>query len=232
MAADRLDSSSKIQDHINRLRSPVPDLTTLLGLLSAPLDCLSLLPPRFHRYNTSPLPHDAFQISRHVPLLQRALLEHIVPTWRSSLEEENMLTIVDQYFVPDVFLSATSAAGQVSMHAYSTILSLPLGDYSLSILCRLASFYPIDRMHTSVFEDKAAAPVRQATRLWEDTVRNVLSAPAKVANALHGKGIPPALEQGPYFRALAVRIEALLAALAERRAAGGEPSRRCLTWRE
>ncbi|KAI0035955.1 telomere length regulation protein-domain-containing protein [Vararia minispora EC-137] len=213
MAADQLDASSQIQDLINRLRSPIPDLPTLLSLLTAPLDCLSILPPRFHQYKAITLPPDAFRTSRHVPLIQRALLEHVTPAWKPALDEANMMALVDQYFVPDAFMNATPSAGQVSMHAYSTLLSLPFNDYSLSLLTRLSTSYPVDRLYTSIYGTGSSV---RAGYLWEDAIRNVLSVPAKVANALEGRNIPPELEQGQYFRNLSIRTEILLYTQSER----------------
>ncbi|EED77660.1 predicted protein [Postia placenta Mad-698-R] len=57
MSAEYLDTTlSQIRELIARLQAPVPDKLTLLQLLSAPLDHLGLLPPKFRRYNVSPLP--------------------------------------------------------------------------------------------------------------------------------------------------------------------------------
>ena len=218
MTTDQLDASSQIQDLVNRLKSPISDLPTLLSLLAAPLDCLSLLPPRFYQCKTITLPRDVFRISRHVPLIQRALLEHVMPNWKPALDEANMMAIIDQYFVPDLFMNATPSAGQISMHAYSTVLSLPFNEYSLSLLARLSTSYPIDRLYMSIYGTSSNAHTEY---LWEDTVRNILSVPAKVANALEGRNIPSELEQGQYFRNLSIRTEMLLYMHAERNATGG-----------
>lgn len=214
MTTDRLDASSQAQQLISRLSAPIEDLPTLLSLLAAPLDSLSLLPPRFRRHNTAPLPENAFQPTRHISLIQRALIEHVVPTWQPALEEADAMSLVDQYFIPDLFMNATPSAGLVSLYAYSTILSLPLKEYSLSLLVRLAQSYPIDRLHASVFS-VTGLHTGQTTQIWEDTAKSVLSVPTRVANALEGKNVPAELELGQYFRNLSLRCEALLASLVD-----------------
>ncbi|KAI0318340.1 telomere length regulation protein-domain-containing protein [Amylostereum chailletii] len=215
MATEFADTTvSQVRNVISRLQSPVPDLSTLLGLLAGPLDALSLLPPIYRKYNTDPLLHASINIPRHLPALQRALLEHVAPTWGSTLVNENLMPLVQQYFVPDAFSYAHPVAGQVSLYAYSVILSLPLRDYSVNLLARLTTAYPIDRLHTAIFGNKNST-VGQTTIAWEDAVRYVISVPVKVANALAGHAVPAELEQGAYFRNLCMRCEVLLASLAE-----------------
>jgi telomere length regulation protein len=216
MASNGADDLAQTYRLINQLQTPITDLSTLLSLLSAPLDCLALLPPRFLRYNTSPLPPNSLQISRHIPVIQRALLDHVVPSWKSMLDEESATILIDQFFVPDAFMNRSSSAGIVALYAYSTILARPSGDYALSLLERLSSSYPIDRLHTAIFKDTQTVSHVQSIRLWEDCVRNVLSVPARVANALEGKNVPTELEQGRYFHKLVIRCEELLLAVSQR----------------
>jgi telomere length regulation protein len=206
------DSSNQMRNVINKLQSHISDLPTLLALLSGPLDCIGLLPPHYRQYNTAPLHSDAFHASRHLPPLQRALLEHVIPNWEPNLSREKLMPLVEQWFIPDAFSYATSAAGEVAVHAYSSILSLPFTPYSMNLLARLTKTYPLDRLHTSVFSPvNNDASSRQTLLTWEDVVKCVLSIPTKVANALGGKGeIPKELELGPYFAHLSLRCEALL----------------------
>ncbi|KAI0060825.1 hypothetical protein BV25DRAFT_1806725 [Artomyces pyxidatus] len=211
-------SQSRIREVINGLQT-VSDLPTLLSLISAPLDCLGLLPPPYKHYNTVLLAKEAFNTRRHLPLLQRAVLEHVLPTWEPTLSERGLLVLVEQYFVPDAFSYAIPSAGEVAIYAYSTVLSLALTTYSIGILARLSKSYPIDRIHTSVFSgtSKGSLP-GQTTLAWEDAVKSVVSVPAKVANALAGKGdLPEGLEQGAYFQNLCLRTEILVASLASNR---------------
>lgn len=206
------EAASQIRDVINRLQTHIPDLPSLLALVAAPLECLNLLPPQYRAHNTSPIPVEALDATRHLPPLQRAILEHVIPNWHPILLEQNLTSLVDQYFVPDAFSYSRSSAGQVVLHAYSTLLSLPLTPYSLDILARLSKAYPLDRLHSAIFT--TISP--QSEMAWEDTVRNVLSVPSKVANALAGKNdTPPELEQGTYYANVCSRTEVLVHTLAE-----------------
>ncbi|GBE82448.1 telomeric DNA binding protein [Sparassis crispa] len=215
MSTEFADSAlAQIRDTIARLQSPIPDYRTVLQLLSAPLACLGLLPPRFVQYNVSPLPKESFSIPRHIPLLQRALLEHVIPTWEPELVREDASGIVEQYFCPDAFSFASPAAGQVAVLAYSTILSSPITEYSVRTLVRLCKSYPIDVLHSVVFSDRTSHVSGKQTITWEDCVRNAAAIPGKVANAMGGTGnIPPELEHGTYFNDLSVRFERLVYSL-------------------
>ncbi|CAK5279612.1 unnamed protein product, partial [Mycena citricolor] len=121
--------------------------------------------------------------------------------------------IIDQFFCPDSFSFASSATGDVTVLAYSTILSLPLAEYSIGLLSRLSERYPVDRLHSAVFShSRAEDKVKRAAR-WEDCVRSIVSVPVRVANALEGKDIPPQLEHGVYFNQLCERCEIAIAAM-------------------
>ncbi|KAJ7940835.1 telomere length regulation protein-domain-containing protein [Mycena leptocephala] len=192
----------QVEEVISRLQTAVSDLPTVLSLLCGPLDSIGLLPPQFRRYNVEPLPAGAVNISRHVPALQRAILQHIGPTWESALTEKDAASLLEQYFCPDTFSFAFAAAGDVTVLAYSTILSLPLTDYSIRLLVMLSERYPIDRLHAAVFSHSAQNAKR--TLGWEDL-------PARVANSLQGKRIPPQLEHGLYFSAACKRCECIIA---------------------
>ncbi|KIK59730.1 hypothetical protein GYMLUDRAFT_44166 [Collybiopsis luxurians FD-317 M1] len=205
-----MNSDSEVRQVIHQLQHPISDYSTLLSLLSAPLHSLSLLPPIFTQYNLSPLPSGSIRTAVHVPLLQRALLEHVLPTWDSGLKDNHNLSLLDQYFCPDSFTFASPAAGDVALLAYSTILSLPFTDHSLRLLTRLSREYPIDRLHTSIFSQKDS--VVKLNRTWEDCVQNVVSVPAKVGNYCGTRKLetPPLLEHGTYFNNLSVRCEHLI----------------------
>ncbi|KAI9510400.1 telomere length regulation protein-domain-containing protein [Russula earlei] len=212
VAENHNDAGSQVRDVINKLQSPIPDLPALLVLVSSLLDCVGLLPPQYKQYNTAPLHPEAFNALRHLPPIQRALLEHVIPTWEPDLSREKLIPLVDQWFIPDAFSYASPAAGEVTAHAYGSILSLSLTPYSTNLLARLTKAYPLDRLHASVFShlNRDSSP-GQTTLAWEDVVKSILSVPARVANAFEGRGeIPKELEQGPYFANLCVRCEALL----------------------
>ena len=216
------DTGSQVRDAINKLQSPVPDLSTLLALISSLLDCIGLLPPHYNPYNTAPLHPEAFNPSRHIPPIQRALLEHVVPAWQPDLTRDRLMSLVEQWFIPDAFSFASPAAGEVTVHAYSSILSLPFTPYSVDLLARLTKAYPLDRLHTAVFSrQNKDSSSGQTILAWEDVVKSALSVPARVANALEGnREIPEQLEQGPYFANLSVRCEALLWKLSQDRTEG------------
>ncbi|TFY80842.1 hypothetical protein EWM64_g3170 [Hericium alpestre] len=76
--------------------SPDPSIDFVLEILSVQCPVRTynasfLLPPRAY----------ALSLPRHLPPIQRTLLEHIVPTWEPTLAEQNLTPLVEQYFVPD-----------------------------------------------------------------------------------------------------------------------------------
>ncbi|KAI0362718.1 hypothetical protein OH77DRAFT_1442575 [Trametes cingulata] len=201
----------QIRDVIARLQSPVQDLPTLLSLLAAPLGSIALLPPRFRKYDVSPIPSQAFNIPRHAPLLQRALLEHVIPVWERMLMQEDAYDLVEQYFCPDAMSFASPAARQLALYAYSTILSSTLTDHSVRLLAKLTKAYPIDVLHPILFSDGHGVPLGRHSVTWEDCVRNVVAVPAKVANYMaERRDIPPVLQLGPYFAEVSKRTENLI----------------------
>ena len=211
------DSQSVVGEVLDKLQRPVPDLQTLLALLSGPLACLGLLPPQFRRYNSTPLPDRSLDVHKHIPSIQRALLNHVLPTWDTSLVEVHATPLVEQYFCPDSFSFASDVAGHVANLAYSTILSQSLTSHAIHLLNRLTAEYPVDRLHSAIFYGNQTKEIR-----WEDCVRNIVAIPAKVANALGERGdVPPLLEHGIYFNNVSVRCECLVAALATQPSKGG-----------
>ncbi|KAI9067051.1 telomeric DNA binding protein [Trametes sanguinea] len=213
MSAEYHDAAlAQIQEVIARLQSPVPDLPTLLALLSAPLASIGLLPPRFRTYNTSSVPGDAFNISRHAPLLQRALLENVIPTWEPVLVQEHAYELIEQYFCPDAISFASPSARQLALHAYSTILATSLQDSSLRLLAKLVKGYPVDVLHEILFSQSSDGSLGRHSITWEDCVRNVVAIPAKAANfsGERRRDLPSALEYGPYFTDVSKRVEQLL----------------------
>ena len=208
-------------DVVDRLKAQIPDLPTLLALVSGPLDSIGLLPPQYAQYNTEPLP-EAVKVSRHLPSIQRAIIENVIPTWEPALSQAKLMSLVEQCFIPDSFSYAKPVAGEIAAHAYASVLSLPLTSYSMTLLARLTKSYPLDRLHSCVFPhgDAHSSSTRSIFE-WEDVVKNLLSVPVRVANALEGKGeCPKELEQGPYFSRLSLRSEALLWKLSQEQADG------------
>ncbi|KAJ8517540.1 hypothetical protein ONZ45_g5285 [Pleurotus djamor] len=215
------DDHNAVRQFLLQLRTPITDLATLLTLLTAPLGLLGLLPPQFRRFHQdSSLPKASIR-SKHIPLIQEAILLHIIPAWEPILRENDSISLVEQYFCPDAFWFSTPEAGNVALHAYSTILSLSITSFSLHLLAKLTRGYPIDRLYQAVFDRNDALRSglhmnQKATLEWEDCVQNVVSVPAKVSNAAFQAdlGIPQLLEHGVYLNNLCVRSEELIYTLA------------------
>lgn len=74
------DKRQRVNELLKQLQAPVADLTTLFALLSTPLEAIGLLPPQFRHCVSSPLPEGAVDVRKHIPFLQRIILEHIAPT--------------------------------------------------------------------------------------------------------------------------------------------------------
>ncbi|KAF5365587.1 hypothetical protein D9758_003192 [Tetrapyrgos nigripes] len=196
-----------IRQCVHDLQQPITEFSTLLSLLSAPLDAIGLLQPQFRIHNVNPI--QSFKVITHVSSIQKALIEHILPTWEAVLEENNSIGLSYQYFCPDLFSSATSAAGQVALLAYSTLTSLPLNKHSLYLLSRLSKEYPINRIHAVIFTGSDSVAKRNLD--WEDCVQIVMSVPTKVANSIARNGeIPPSLEYKSYFDQIFVHCETLI----------------------
>ncbi|KAJ8078608.1 hypothetical protein PM082_012891 [Marasmius tenuissimus] len=174
------DSQGHIRDVIQQLQQPISEISTLISLLSAPLDALRLLPPQYARYNVNPIPHDSIKLEKHIASIQKVLLEVVIPTWDSALQEQGAFLLVEQYFCPDLLSFASPLAGEVAASSYSTILSSPFTTASVWLLIRLVKEYPIDKLHSVVFTSKAD-PAKKEFR-WEECVQNVVSLPAKIAN--------------------------------------------------
>ena len=212
--------STQIQNILEQLRAQVSDLQTLLNLLAGPLDSLGLLPPQFRRHNAQPIPPGTLNIKKHIPQLQRVIIQNIVPTWDTLLAENNATLLLDQYFCPDSFSNALPAAGEIAILAYSTLLSSQMTEYALRSLERLSVEYPVDRLHTAAFAhidlDKSVRNVG-----WEDCVRDLCMVPTKVANSLSAtRDIPLGLENGVYFNNLSVRCEQLIFTLSTKSSNG------------
>ncbi|TRM61806.1 telomere length regulation protein-domain-containing protein [Schizophyllum amplum] len=187
---------SPVREILNQLKAPISDAETLLALLAAPLDSIGLLPPPLRQHNTNPLASGTFSIPRHGPSVQSALIQHVVPTWDTTVEEKQAMPLVTQN----------------RPNALSTILSLPLTDFSIKMLARIAIEYPLDRMHTAIFANKSFTSKEQCA--WEDYIRDLCAVPGKVANRTRMP--PPALEYEPYISHLCTRYECLVSALPPR----------------
>lgn len=211
MTAALDDVPTQIRQVIARLRSPISELSTLLSLLCGTLDSLGLLPPQYREYSDNLIPKDTLDLTKHILPLQMALLEYVFPTWESIFVDERKLVLLTQFFCPDSFSFASATAGHIAVLAYSSILSLPLKGYSINLLAQLSTAYPVDRLHAAVFSSQALNDSQKQSVIWEDCLRNVIAAPAKVANATGANArIPRELEHRVYFDNVSVRSEFLI----------------------
>ena len=162
---------------LDALQSPIPDLETLLILLARPLESIGLLQTRFQKYASEKLPKGAFNIPKHLPVIQRALLQNILPSWESALHEGKALGIPDQFLCPTP--SNSQNAVQTALEAYTTVLSTPFNTFSIRYLSQLTRSYSIQALFECVLD---LSPPDIAAIRWEDCVRTVISVPTKVAN--------------------------------------------------
>lgn len=215
-------TSDAIRDVISQLETPVPDVDTLLVVLTSILHDIGLLPPQYAQHNTRPLRPGAVHVPKHIATIQGLIITHIEPTWGSVLKELKAEHLLKQFFCPDSFSFTSPKSGDIALTAHSTILSLPISEYTAMMLSDLCREYPIDRVYSAVFPPHMAGRERQ-NLVWEDHVRNLAAVPAKVANALGPlNSIPPALEHGAYFHHLSLRCECLIRSLALADAVGNE----------
>ena len=201
-----------LQDVLSQLQTQITEFQSLLPLLCLPLARVNLLPPQFRRFDSLPSKDVTVDVARVFPPIQRALLESILPTWETILEEEGCSALVLQYFCPDAFSNASSPAGEVALCAYSTILSLPLHQQRVDLLMRLTKEYPIDRLFDAV--STIRDPARRSVS-WDDCLRNIFAVPTKIANTLKGQGTPTGLGLPDYYNSLCVRTELLIRALSK-----------------
>jgi telomere length regulation protein len=129
-----------------------------------------------------------------------------MPTWSIVLAEEGHLLLADQYFCPDTFSFALSAAGEVVLCAYSTSHSSVLTGNDQTI--KLSSQYPIDRLHTAAFAGDLSSARKSLG--WDDCLRNIFGVPVKAANAVGMRDLPAQLELATYFNAASTGTERLV----------------------
>lgn len=196
---------------ISQLNADVADRSTLLALLAAPLESLQLLAPQYRQLNNSGIVLMQSNVLKNISSIQKIILEKIAPTWLHELQLNTQHLLLDQYFCPDSFAFASPNARRVALDAYSTLLSLPLNEYSIYLLNRLIREYPIDRLYSLIFSGHSGYSSVKAMTVWEDCVQNLVSIPAKVANSLAGKHkLPESLEHGLFFNRLSLRVASLV----------------------
>ncbi|KAI6005995.1 telomere length regulation protein-domain-containing protein [Pisolithus albus] len=204
------ESEVSVQEVINHLRTPIHDIHNLVRLLCVPLEATRLLPPQYRKHDAhSSESGKVIDVSKFIPILQRILLEAVLPTWEPILKEEGYMPLIQQYFCPDDSSTSSTAAGITALCAYSSILSLST-QIKLDMLLKLTKEYPIDRLYKTISEIPDA---ERRSLAWDDCLRNLFAVPGKVANALAGRVIPPLLAMPDYNNNLSVRCEYLLYSL-------------------
>lgn len=195
-----------VKQILDSLQSPIPDLETLLTLLARPLESIGLLQTPFKKYASEKLPKGSFIIQKHLPVVQRALLQNIFPSWDSALREEDALEIADQFLCPTP--STLQNATRTALEAYATILSVPFNTFSIQYLSQLIRSYHVQPLFDCVFDSN---PPNIAAIRWEDCVRMVISVPTKVANFCGQEyPVPENLQYDTYIDDLCSHTEGMI----------------------
>lgn len=195
-----------VKQILDSLQSPIPDLETLLDLLAQLLESIGLLQTKFQKYASEKLPEGSFSIPKHLPVIQGALLQSILPSWDNALREENVLEIAEQFLCPTP--SHSQGAILTALQAYFTILSTPFNTFSIRYLSRLTRSYHIEIIFDCVFDTN---PPDIAAIRWEDCVRTVISLPTKAANFCgHNHTIPGNLQYDIYVADLYSHTEGII----------------------
>ena len=195
-----------VKQILDSLQSSIPDLETLLNLLARPLESIGLLQTQFQKYVPQKLPKGSFSIPKHLTVIQRALLQNVLPSWDSTLDEENVLEIAEQFLCPSP--SPSQNAIRTALEAYTTILSIPFNTFSIRYLSRLTRSYHIQLLFDCVLDSN---PPDIAAIRWEDCVRAIISLPTKVANFCgHEHSVPENLQYDAYVADLCSHTERII----------------------
>jgi hypothetical protein len=190
--------SMSLRECLSRLQRPVHDLQTLTNLLASSLAAYDVLPPRHqHFVETSVSLSRDKKAVRLIPQFQFALLEQVLPNWEQTLEENDLMPLVQQWFCP-VNSSSEYAAG-VARHALSSILGVPLRQYTVAILERLLYHYPLSSIYCHFFP--VSGGLFTLAIDWDEYLKDIFSLSTKVANASSLGGIQTPEQLGTRFAA-------------------------------
>lgn len=202
---------TRIRETIQRLQAPISDDSELLALLAAPLDALGILPPLYRNLNTQPFDtRKGFDIFKFVQQLQTAILRTVAPAWHQHLQERNRLEILYQYFSPDLFSSSSQTAIDIALCAYDSLISNPIQNISVELLCRLSRNYPIDKLFMGLLSGSSSCASHRKPTVWEDYVKNIFSTPTRVSNFVKDGEVPVVLRRREYFSNLSIGMERLV----------------------
>jgi telomere length regulation protein len=205
---------------IEQLQRPVVDVQTLLSALCPPLEALGVLPTKFAQYVDVRVRPASRVTARHITRIQSAILEHVLPAWETELEKQHLGAVLGLWLCP-VRSEKGPGAGTIAVEAYASLLSLPITTQSLPWITRLVDAYPIEAVHSIIF-DHVTTDISKAQLRWEDAVRVITSVPAKAANALGTLklDLPPPLKYGRYMNRLFIGVEQLIHEHCRRRSKG------------
>jgi telomere length regulation protein len=182
-----------LRECLSQLQRPIHDLQTLRDLVASSLAAYGILLPRYQQFAETSVPLSRNQKAiRLIPQFQLAVLEQVLPNWEQTLEENDLVPLVQQWFCP--VSSSSEYATDVSRHALASILGIPLRQFTVAILERLLYHYPLSSIYCHYFPVSGALSIVAID--WDEYLKDIFSLPAKVANAsgLGGMHISEQLE--------------------------------------
>lgn len=188
------------------LSAPLSSVTHLLSLLVPPLAVLGQLADRsdlVRSYTSAPVPSgDELQLSRttflkrQLGLVQHAVAQTLWLDWSQELEREELglaQVVLGRWLVPIPFEGDSATATELAKSSYGILLaalsrreSAPkLIDLVVDFLERLARTYNVKQLYLHIY-GSALGDERErtfASGRWETALKNLVSVPARVANA-------------------------------------------------
>jgi telomere length regulation protein len=156
------------------LRSAIPDTDTFTFSLSAALQAIHLHPTSVP---PSPVPEEVLRaIDRYIPAIQISLLNQALPTFLHALDDGGR-RLVKTFFCPNRDATTLPIARSVALATYQAIPPLLSSSHDL---------------HWAIWGAQAQAETSSSgekidgvrTLRWEETVKGLVGAPAKAANAV------------------------------------------------
>lgn len=185
--------SSNPRECLSQFQAPIHELQTLTNLLASSLAAYNILLPRYQRFVEISIPLSRNKKAVHlIPQFQLAILEQVLPNWEQTLERNDLMPLVQQWFCP--VHSSSEYTAEVARHAISSTLSVPLRQSTVAILKRLLYHYPLSSIYYHFFP--VSGGLSDVAIDWDEYLKDIFSLPAKVANAcgLGGIEIPDQLE--------------------------------------
>jgi len=178
---------------LSQLQGPIHDIQTLTNLLASSLAAYNILLPRYQQFVETSIPLSRTQkAARLIPQFQLAILEQVLPNWEQTLEENSLMSLVQQWFCP--INCSSEYAADVARHALPSILGVPLRQSTVITLQSLLYHYPLSAIYCHFFP--VSGGLSMAAIDWDEYLKDIFSLPAKVANinGLGGIQTPEQLE--------------------------------------